>query len=93
MAKKYHGKNTFSHIRPARDEERRILVETSPRNINFILKIVETHSHLALPVQIDPSRGLLAFHTSKDQEKLLLDVLTGIPRPLVILPTFEEKDI
>ncbi|MCR4442256.1 MAG: DUF4911 domain-containing protein [Peptococcaceae bacterium] len=54
-------------------------------NLNYILRIMETHSHTAVPVQLDPAKGLLGFHTSKDRVDELLAILENIPRPLTVL--------
>lgn len=83
--KKYHGKDSVSSIRPDNEEELLIQIKVAPNDINFVLKIVETHNHLALPVQLDPARGLVGFHTPADQRELLLQVLAAIPRSLEII--------
>lgn len=85
MTRSYHGKNTLPLIKPNDSEETIILVQTAPKDINFILKIIESYSHLTIPVQLDPAQGLLGFHTPKDQQKLLYSILDNIPRTLKIL--------
>ena len=80
MTKRYHGKNILPTIIPESAEEALIIVQTAPQNINFILKIIESHNHLTIPVQIDPTQGILGFHTPKDQQELLRQILLSIPR-------------
>lgn len=80
MTKRYHGKNILPTIKPENGEEALIIVRTAPQNINFILKIIESYSHLTIPVQLDPTQGLLGFHTPKDQQELLRNILISIPR-------------
>ena len=84
MTKKYHGKYILPTIKPKNGEEALIIVQTASQNINFILKIFEAYSHLAIPVQLDPAQGLLGFHTPKDQQENVLEVLRNIPRHLEI---------
>lgn len=85
MPKAYHGKNTLSSIVPRHTEEVLIMVKTKPEDINFILKIVETHSHIAFAVQIEPHKGILGFHTTKDNQDELRMILESIPRHFKIL--------
>lgn len=85
MTNKYRGKNTLALIKPKNNNERIIYAQTSPNQINFIFKIVKTYSHLAIPVQIDPQIGIIAFHTTSSLESELQAVLASIPRPLTIL--------
>lgn len=66
-------------------QETLVRVQTKPQDINYVLKIVETYSHLAFAVQLDPGQGIVGFHTTRDQEKTLLSVLASLPRKLQIL--------
>ncbi|WP_034421438.1 DUF4911 domain-containing protein [Thermanaerosceptrum fracticalcis] len=81
----YHGKNTLSTIRPENREEALVKIKTKPEHINFIIKILETHSHLTIPVQLDPQEGYVGLHTPKDRLQELLIILENIPRPLEII--------
>lgn len=85
MTKAYHGKNSFYSILPQQQQEILIRIKSQPKDMNFIIKIVETYSHVALAVQIDPQNGILGFHTTKDQEDKLRAILNSIPRTLRIL--------
>lgn len=84
MTKKYHGKNTLASIKPLSPDELLLKIQVAPQDINFVLKIIESHSHLVIPVQIDPAQGLLGLHTTKDQAALLNTILANIPRPIKI---------
>lgn len=86
MARTYHGKNTYA-IKPLHEEEFLVIVQAKPADHNFIKKIVDTHSHTAIPVQLDPNQGLLGFYTLKDKYDTLLSILENIPRPLKVLET------
>lgn len=81
----YHGKNVLSSIRPENKEEVLVYIKTKREHINFIIKILETHSHLVIPVQLDPQKGYVGLHTPKDCLHELLIILENIPRPLVII--------
>jgi len=85
MSKTYHGSNKMASIKPQHEDEMLILVQTSPEDINFVLKVVETHCHTALPVQLDPSQGLLGFHTTRNKSPELMSILEHMPRPLRVL--------
>lgn len=85
MTKRYHGKNNFASIKPKNKNERMIYAQSNPKHINFIFKIVETHPHTAIPVQIDPELGIIAFHTTSSLESTLLSILESIPRSIKII--------
>lgn len=82
MTHNYKGKNIAPGITPRGLEEVLVHVETEPQHINFIMKIVESHCHTALPLQIAPDQGVLAFLTTHDKLDDLTNILSAIPRPL-----------
>lgn len=82
MAHGYKGKNIAPGIVPRDGEEVLVTVMTEPQHINFIMKIVESHCHTALPLQITPEKGVLAFLTTGDRLGELQLILNSIPRPL-----------
>lgn len=84
MGKKYQGKNSLSMIRPLSGKEVFIRLKTQPKEIHYILRVIESYSHLAFPVQIIPSHGLIGLHTTKEQVPVLLEVLQNIPRKIKI---------
>lgn len=85
MTKAYHGKNSLSYITPRHDQEILIKVKTQQKDMNFVLKVIEAYSHMALAVQLDPQNGILGFHTTKDSQNELLLILESIPRNLEFL--------
>ncbi len=85
MAPAYHGKNTLSAIRPESEVELLVEIKTEPEHINFIIKILETHSHIAIPVQLNPKEGYLGLHAPKDMAQGLFLILENIPRPLKVI--------
>lgn len=85
MSHVYHGPNRMQKIRPENDLEVLIEILTLPEHINFILRLLESHCHVAVPVQLNPSKGHLGFHTTKDCLPELINILHAIPRPLEII--------
>jgi len=85
MTRKYHGRNNLASIKPANSQELLLIIQTQPADLNFVLKILETHSHLVLPVQLDPAQGLLGLHIPSDQKDSVLQILVHLPRPIRII--------
>lgn len=85
MTRKYHGKNNLAAIKPISPQELVLIIQTQPQALNFVLKILETHSHLVIPVQLDPGQGLLALHTPREHQDTVREILAHIPRPILII--------
>lgn len=86
MAKAYKGNQKISQIEPATETERRLIrLRLNPGDINYLQKVIDSHTHLGFLTQINPKEGLVNIHTTPDTYPEMMNVLKHFPRPFILL--------